>query len=729
MSMIGESTDSLGKVHTMSFSPFRRLRLGARIALMSGALSLGVVIAFALVVILRVSSVAQADAATIAARTAQANGAAVTTYLSEALDEARGLAKVFEAASNVVSAGISRRQANSILEYFIGHSPRFFSAYVGFEPNAYDGKDRSFIDERGHDATGRFIPYWTRDDSGNAVLEALKDYAIQTPSGPGANYWVPKYTGKEALIDPYVATVQGRGVLMTSLVAPIRRDGTFIGVAGIDLTLNELATMVGSTVLYETGSLTLCTSGGSIVAARDLAQIGRPFAEGDAALAEAVAKAEPFQMTRAADGGARVLTVGFPVQVGESVIRWMMVATIPTKEFLAPVTRLIWTILIVGFVAMAVSIGGVLLIARSITRPLAKGVAFAEQVAAGSLDVTVDVGERGDEIGQLATALNRMATSLRELTLQVQEGATQLASSSEELSATAQEIARGAQDQAATLEETAASVEQLTASVDQVAVHSGTQTTTVGETTMLMEGMLASVTQVSETLGKVAASSAESVERARAGTTSVKQAVASIREIAASSQKIAGIVTTIADIASQTNLLSLNAAIEAARAGEHGLGFAVVADEVSKLAGRSARSSKEIAALIKETLKQVRTGVEQAEGTGRSMELIIGGAHRSAEMVDELQRSIGGQVTSINAMAAAIQRLEALSQSIGAATGEQSTNAKQVARAIENVNDITQQAASASEEMASSTEELTAMAQQLQGLVARLRTGDAPAAG
>jgi methyl-accepting chemotaxis protein len=68
---------------------------------------------------------------------------------------------------------------------------------VGFEPGACDGKDRNFVDERGHDATGRFIPYWTRDDAGNAVLEALKDYDVQTPTGPGTNYRVPRHTGGE----------------------------------------------------------------------------------------------------------------------------------------------------------------------------------------------------------------------------------------------------------------------------------------------------------------------------------------------------------------------------------------------------------------------------------------------------------------------------------------------------------------------------------------------------
>ena len=168
-----------------------------------------------------------------------------------------------------------------------------------------------------------------------------------------------------------------------------------------------------------------------------------------------------------------------------------------------------------------------------------------------------------------------------------------------------------------------------------------------------MEQVLTSVAGVSKTLEKVAASAGGSVERAQAGASSVKQAVEAIKEIAQSSEKIGGIVNVISDIADQTNLLALNASIEAARAGEHGRGFAVVADEVSKLADRSASSTKEIEALIKETLTQVQRGVALAEGSGASMEEIISGAMTASAMVTELQKSVELQQASIREIAAA----------------------------------------------------------------------------
>jgi methyl-accepting chemotaxis protein len=383
---------------------------------------------------------------------------------------------------------------------------------------------------------------------------------------------------------------------------------------------------------------------------------------------------------------------------------------------------------ILGGVLLSIFLG--LVVSRMISAPLRRGLEFSQAIAAGDLTQSITLGRR-DELGKLVQSLNGMNEKLREIVGAVQTNAEQVAVSSREISASAQKLSDGAQSQASTLEETSASVEELSASVDQVAENAQSQVSGVEQGTRLMNQVQRAIEEVSANLSSIAGLTGQSVEKATTGARAVQQVVDGINRIAESSEKISGIVDVISDIADQTNLLSLNAAIEAARAGEHGRGFAVVAAEVSKLAERSASSTREISTLIRESVKNVTEGVRTAQGSQKAMEEIRQGAQKAQEMTDGLVQSMEKQVLAIQQLASALAGINDMSSRISAAAEEQTTNARQVSKAVENVNDLTQGAASAASEMSAATEQLSAMAEELERMVSKFKVGGvapAPAA-
>jgi methyl-accepting chemotaxis protein len=500
--------------------------------------------------------------------------------------------------------------------------------------------------------------------------------------------------------------------------APIRAGDKVIGVFAAIADISFLNELILGQKIGKTGYAFITDSTGLVMAhpkAENIFTLNMTTLKGMEKVSKRMMAGEHgvenyvYQGVAKAAGFAPVKTTG-----------WSVALTLPESEFLAAAHDVRTLILLISGIAIVIAFLIYLAFSRTITKPLGRGVAFAELVAGGDFTQQLAIHQK-DEIGKLAEALNGMSVKLKGMVTTIKDSAEQVASSSEQITASAQKLAEGAQSQASTLEETSASVEELTASVDQVAEHAQSQAAAVEQGSSSMAQVHQSIEDVSKNLSEIAALAGRSVDNALEGAKAVSEVMDGINLIAGSSEKIGGIVTVISDIADQTNLLALNASIEAARAGEHGRGFAVVADEVSKLADRSSTSTKEIESLIRESVKNVTRGVETAKGSQMAMEQIRAASQKVKEMIAALSDSMTQQVEAVKELSKALGSVSEMSQSISAATEEQTTNAKQVSKAVENVNDVTQSAASSAEEMSSATEQLASMAQELQKMTAQFR--------
>ena len=219
--------------------------------------------------------------------------------------------------------------------------------------------------------------------------------------------------------------------------------------------------------------------------------------------------------------------------------------------------------------------------------------------------------------------------------------------------------------QAASLEETSASLEQITAAVRQSADNA-------------------------QQAAQLAASSKDS---ALQGQEVVAKAITAMSEINVASAKISDIISTIDEIAFQTNLLAVNAAVEAARAGDEGRGFAVVASEVRSLAQRSAVAAKEIKVLIQDSLRKVEAGSVLVNRSGETLQGIVGSVKRVTDIVGEIAAASAEQSSGIDQVNSAMTQMDQVTQSNSAQTEELSATAEslseQAAHLMELVNTFT----------------------------------------
>ena len=398
----------------------------------------------------------------------------------------------------------------------------------------------------------------------------------------------------------------------------------------------------------------------------------------------------------------------------------------------------------------------------------------ATAIADNDLTTTVTPKSAKDELGN---SFAKMIIGLRDAVGQVLESAdavsaasSQLASASEQsgdatrqIATTIQQVAMGITQQTSGVTKTSSSVEQMNRAIEGVAKGAQEQANAISKASQVTSRISTAIEQVSNNAQSVTRDSAEAASYSRDGAKTVQETIAGmeairskvglsatkVEEMGVRSEEIGAIVETIEDIASQTNLLALNAAIEAARAGEQGKGFAVVADEVRKLAERSSLATKEIAALIKGIQKTVNEAVGAMKASASEVEAgvvransagtVLGNILVAAESVYKQAEDAGTAAAKVSAAATelveAVDAVSAVIEENTAATEEMAANSSELTQSIENIASVSEENSASVEEVSASTEEVSAqveevsasatslmeMAQRLSQVVARFK--------
>ena len=675
-------------------------------------IGLPVVLTFVLVIVLATTSFVtreKENAAELVDYLASTYAQEIKADLDVAMDAVRTIAQIFENYESL-SANERRNSFNFILKSILERNEGFLGVWTCWEPNALDGLDTQFANKDWYDATGRFVPYWSKS-GGKADLVPLVGY---DEPGPGDCHLIPKQTGQEMIMDPYLYDVGGTKMLMTSVVVPIKRKGVVVATAGIDIDLLALQKIIEKIRPFGTGVAALFSNNGIVVSHFDPSRLGKEvkITEADMAgpylnqLLNALKNGEKFSCTTySVPLKSDVTAYLTPFYVGNSKSAWSFVVGVPANKVFETANSLRLFLLIIGIVSVALITTIIFFVSRSITRPITALGEVIEKIKNKDLSYNqnhraVKYLSRQDEIGHIVNALAALEKEYTDTIALFQKSISELEGSAHRLASISQEQLTSSEALTAQAQKVDENVQNTSASIEEVS--SG------------VEEVAASAQSVSKTARELADQNEETSKKAKEGgslisqvtkriETATKQTIDTaglVQKLAEGAKNVEDILSTISSIAEQTNLLALNAAIEAARAGEAGRGFAVVADEIRKLAEESKKATTNIARI----LKDISNGAKGAnDATGQTVE-IVKEVNVSAQEVE----------TQFNEILKMVEKTTSLVVALTATSEEQGAAAEEMASAMDNSAKVSAEISNQTHRITQSAKQLTEGAQQVE---------------
>ncbi|MDM5078112.1 methyl-accepting chemotaxis protein [Aeromonas media] len=518
------------------------------------------------------------------------------------------------------------------------------------------------------------------------------------PSLNTANYdprvrpWYQNATkaGKLIVTAPYVSVTMQQ--MVVTLAEPVSHQGQVIGVAGADLSLDDLIDEVLAMKVQGEGYAMLLDRSGLIV--------GHP----QKALAlKQVAELAPGLTGTTLEGWSRDGELHGATIAGRDVLLsvqgvpgtdWLLAMVMYKDVLEAPFASLLWQL--VGLTLVLLLVFSALLIAifNYLFADLGRVSKALADIAHGEGDLTVQiVAQSRDEVGLLAQNFNLFVARLHGIVSRLRDVTVELAAQSRTQAAGAEERSLRVRQQQDEIVMVATAVTEMASATQEIAGNAEFAATTSGDAVRLA---VAGQSQVGQSQRSISGLAGE-----------VADASQTIHELDGHAHKISGILATISGIAEQTNLLALNAAIEAARAGEQGRGFAVVADEVRVLSRRTHDSTAEIQQMI-EALQQT---TRRAVGGMETSRQLAGTSVEDAEAANQSLARINEAIGAISDMAT----------QIAAAAEEQTSVTGEISRNTENIRHVSQTLAKQAKVEAAQAAELKSLTERLEQEIGRFR--------
>jgi methyl-accepting chemotaxis protein len=591
-----------------------------------------------------------------------------------------------------------RGRFDDMLRSTLESQPHFVRISSIWKPNALDAMDANFVGRTGSTATGQYAMTWGRDTGQIKVTQNTNvEETISYITGPNAS--------KDRVEHPVLLNVNGKDTytirMSTSIINP--RTNEVVGSVTCLITIDELQPLVLNTIKnYDEIALMVIYSGNGAIMGHFIPdRIGKNTIDVDvevganqAAMLKAINEGKTFSgFTYDPTLKTNVYFNLQSCKIGDSDTTWSVLVGTTESYALKEVNAITSFTIILAIIAIVLTAVIVFFSLSSITKPISMVANTLKDISEGEGDLTRSISiKSNDEIGDLALYFNKTLEKIKNLIVNIKKQADGLsnigndlasnmnetASAVNQITANIQNIKERVINQSASVTQTNSTMEQVLTNINKLNHHVENQSSNISQASSAIEEMVANVNSVTKTL----ISNAENVktleEASEVGRSGLQEVATDIKEIARESEDLLKINSVVKSIASQTNLLSMNAAIEAAHAGNSGKGFAVVADEIRKLAESSSEQSKTISIVLKKIMESINKITKSTEHVLSEFEAINSSVKTVAEQEDNIR----------NAME------------------EQGQGSKQILNGVSNVNEITSQVKGGSEDMLNESKEV-----------------------